>query len=65
MTSPPRPACTSARDPSPAQQNLSGNSGSLYTITTDSVLSQAPLYKGEGGLGGYWKSWSTIKLHDR
>jgi hypothetical protein len=47
--------------PISAQQKLSGNSSSLYTITTDSVLSQAPLYKGEGGLGGYWKSWATIK----
>lgn len=47
--------------PISAPQTLRGNSGSLYTITSNSVLTQGPLYKSVGGLGGYWKSWSTIQ----
>ena len=47
--------------PISAQQDLTGNSGSLYSITTDSELKQAPLYKSNGSIFGYWKSWATIK----
>jgi hypothetical protein len=47
--------------PISAAQTLTGNASSLYTITTDSELQQDPLYKGEGGIAGYWKSWSTVK----